>query len=177
MIVQKNNVFAPRPRQSAQCANYKKENTVFWGPHNYATIWFFHHTTCLNSLAFLLTRIKSLSSVFSWVCLEWDDEMKNLEDFTTRTDRHHAGINRNILIQRIIENKGRFSNFFQDTSPPCCIWKYIKSFNLWRTLRKLVMRWKVHTAAVYIQNFKWSLFLNMSKLPLKKQPKHHKISP
>ena len=30
----KNNVFAPRPRQSAQCANYKKENTVFWGPHN-----------------------------------------------------------------------------------------------------------------------------------------------
>ena len=29
----KNNVFAPTPRQSAQCANDKKENTVFWGPH------------------------------------------------------------------------------------------------------------------------------------------------
>lgn len=47
--------------------------------------------------------------------------MTNLEDFTTRTDRQHAGINRNILIQRIIEKKGRFSNFFQDAGSPCCI--------------------------------------------------------
>lgn len=37
--------------------------------------------------------------------------MKNLEDFTTRTDRHHACIYRNILIQRIIEEKRTFFEF------------------------------------------------------------------
>lgn len=88
----KNNVFAPTQRQSAQCTNHKKENTLFWVPHTKAIISFFHHTTCVNSLASLFARIKRLSSVFSCACLEYDDEMKNLEDFTTRTDRHHAGI-------------------------------------------------------------------------------------